>query len=122
MEGAAGAAAQAAAPAAAAQRRHGVAGPAAQELRPAGRVAAGAVAARRGAAAAHQKSADGDGRERGGVRVRRPRPPAAGHAAAAEFPLRRHAHTPGHRLIETRARARMPGRHASCNDFAICLL
>jgi len=109
VEGAAGAAAEAAAPAAAAQRRHGVARAAAQELRPAGRVATGAVAARRGAAAAHQEGADGDGRRSGvgWVRVRvRPRPPAAGYAAAAQFPLRRHAHAPGHRLDRN---ARVPG-------------
>jgi hypothetical protein len=62
--------------------------------------AAAAVAARRGAAAAHQEGADGDGR---GRRVlRRPGPAAAGHAAAAQLPLRRHSHAPGRRLIETR--------------------
>jgi hypothetical protein len=72
---------------------------AAQELRAAGRVAAGAVAARRGAAAAHQEGADGDGR---GRRVRRPGPAAAGHPAAAQLPLRRHSHAPGRRLIATR--------------------
>jgi len=96
VEGAAGAAAETAAPAAS-QRRHGVAG-AAQEL-PAGRVAAGAVAARGRAAASHQEGADGDGRRRGGWgRVRLGRAAAAGDAAAAQLPFRRHAHAPGRRL------------------------
>lgn len=102
VEGAEGAAAEVAATAAAAQRRHGVAGQA-PEL-PAGSVEAGAVAPSGGAAAAHQEGADGDSRRRGGW-IRPGRPAAAGDAAAAQLPLRRHAHAPGRRL-KLKARAR----------------